>query len=140
MATSATTVYDAELDPDLDGELAIDVGVPPPAAAGHAPPLRSGPSLAPVSEAHWDEADPIWADDRASSPPAPPAPPPPASAPPPPVGPTIGLPARPQAPIDPDETAVLERDALDLTLPTVRPGDLDDGEPGHDPPPPVDRL
>ncbi|MBI5089001.1 MAG: hypothetical protein HZB15_09130 [Actinobacteria bacterium] len=94
-------------DDDLDGELAIDVGVP----LGPEPVARVGPE--------WDEADPVWADDGRVSPVEPE-----------PVD--LGV-------VDPDQTAVLERDAMDLTLPAPRPL-APPGEPGQDPPPPVDRL
>jgi hypothetical protein len=76
-----------------------------------------------------DDSELVWADDR--------------------VGVTdhdLGLDVDLDA--DPDRTAALERDELDLTVPAVRPAHADDppadaarpGEVGHDPSPPVDRL
>ncbi|MGE0141546.1 MAG: hypothetical protein AB7R77_27420, partial [Ilumatobacteraceae bacterium] len=115
IAAGGVELYDAEHD--LDGELAVDVGIPPTPE-----PVRDHDTRM-WEPGQWDEADPVWADDTRST----------------------RLPP-PSATIDPDQTAVLERDALDLTVPTERPDEQtgeqtgDSRDPGQEPPPPVDRL
>ncbi len=158
-ASRGSTDFDADLDADLDADfdadLDADLGAGMSRDVGHARGVDRRP------DGVWDDRDLVWADDRNTTGTVPittasvhaslPAPTSPAAAaaPPPPTSvQKVGV----QADDGFDPTGVLQRDEMDLTVPTPRPavepestsstgtnGTRPD-ELGPDPSQPVDRL